>query len=174
MIIEKEARRNKLIDNGVLPAFLDAIDNISEFEDLEFIVKYPDSAYWYLVDIYPNYEILKGYDVTPIYDGNNGDTFYVLLTNNDETRFVHFELENDEIYKDYGNNFMLMFIDFLISYYELADRTSITTLIGYGEKMGFPKSAQLFNALDTADSNDLRKTFELDKQWRIDNIQSFL
>lgn len=174
MIIQKEDRRKKLIENGVLPAFLDVIDDTSKFEDLKYIFKYPDSAYFYLPDIYPSYEILKGYDVTPICDGGNGDTFHMLLTRDDEVRFVHFELENDQIYNDYGNNFMLMFVDFLIEYYEFADQTSIETLIGYGIKMGFPKSTEIFNALEAADSNHLRKTFELDKQWRKDNVQNFL
>lgn len=174
MIIEKEKRRDKLLEYGVPATFLDAIDNTKEFDDLEFIVKYPDIVYWYLSDILPIYEILQGYDVTPIYEGGNGDTFYVLLSNANETRFVHFELENDEIYDDYGSNFMLMFVDFLIYYYESADETSIETLTGYGKKMGFPKSAELFKSLEEADRVDLRKTFELDKQWRRENVSRFL
>ncbi|WP_196157620.1 hypothetical protein [Reinekea sp. G2M2-21] len=174
MIIQKDKRREKLIEYGVIPAFLDAIDNTGEYQDLEFIVKYPDGAYWYLEDIYPSYSIFKGYDVTPIYEGGNGDTFYVLLSNNEEARFVHFELENDEIYNDYGSDFWLMFVDFLIGYYEFADESSIDALTESGLKMGFPKSADLFSSLESADKNGLRNTFDLDKKWREENVHKFL
>lgn len=174
MIIERENRREKLLEYGVPSEFLDAIDNIDQFIDLEFIVKYPDSAYFYLIDILPTYKIFNGYDVTPIYEGGNGDTFYVLLSNSLEARFVHFELENDEIYSDYGSSFMLMFADFLINYYEFSDETNIETLIEYGNKMGFPRSGQLFKLLKEADSNGLRNTSQSDKKWREANIYSFL
>jgi len=174
MIIERDKRRKKLIEHGVISAFLDTIDNIGEYQDLEFIVKYPDSAYWYLTDIYPSYSIFNGYDVTPIYEGGNGDTFYVLLSNKDETRFVHFELENDEIYNDYGSDFRFMFVDFLIGYYEFADEPSVDGLAESGLKMGFPKSADLFRSLESADKNGLRNTFDLDKKWREENVQKFL
>ena len=163
-----------LLKYGVPSTFLDAVDNTKKFDDLEFIVKYPDSVYCYLSDILPTYQILKGYDVTPIYEGGNGDTFYVLLSNANEARFVHFELENDEIYDDYGSDFMLMFVDFLIYYYEFADETGIETFVEYGKKMGFPKSEELFKSLEEADSKGLRKTFELDKKWRKENVPSFL
>lgn len=174
MIIEKEKRRGMLLGYGVPSTFLDALDNTKAFDGLEFVVKYPVSAYWRLPDILPTCKVLKGYDVTPICESANGDIFYLLLSNANEARFVRFELENDEVVDDYGNNFMLMFVDFLIYYYEFSDETSIETLTGYGFKMGFYKSAELFKALEEADSQGLRKTFELDKKWRKEKVSSFL
>lgn len=163
-----------LSGNGVPIEFLSAIDNVSAFEDLEFIVKYPEGTYWYLKDIYPKYSCLSGYDVTPIYEGRNGDTFYVMLSKPGEVRFVHFELENDEIYDDYGNNFMLMLANFLISYYEFATEIDIEKLAEYGVKMGFKNSSQLFSALEKADKDRLRSTFELDKKWRNENLVKYV
>ena len=105
MITPKENRRQKLIAASVPEKFLDAIDNSSDFEDFEYLVCYPSSAYFYLPTIQNEYSILLDYEITPIFDGCNGDTFNVMLTKENEIRFIHFELENDEIYDDFGKKF---------------------------------------------------------------------
>ncbi len=174
MIIPKEARVRKLTSQGVLPEFLDALDNISKFEDLEFIVNGPDSAYWYLQDIYPKYECIKDYDVTPIYCGGNNDTFYVLLSRDDEIRFVYFGLEDDAIYTDFGSNFMYMLANFMIDYYEFADSVDLSVLGDLGAKLGFKKARELMSALQKADDKGLRKSFDIDKTWREENVPSFI
>ncbi|RJG35908.1 hypothetical protein [Motilimonas pumila] len=174
MIVEAEKRKGVLVDAGVPEEFLSAIDSPNGFEDLEFIAKAPDGFYFYLPSVFKNYEILKGYEVTPIYEGSNGDTYYVLLTRGQEVRFVHFELEQDAIYSDYGAKFRFMLADFLIDYYEFATEVSIGQLSDYGVKLGFERSKALFEALEHADENGMRKTFELDKKWRKENLPQFV
>ncbi|MBD3657599.1 hypothetical protein [Marinobacter sp.] len=174
MIVEAEKRKEVLVAAGVPEEFLSAIDSPNSFEDLEFIAKAPDGFYFYLPPVFKNYKILKGYDVTPIYEGSNGDTYYVLLTRDQEVRFVHFELEQDAIYSDYGNKFQFMLADFLIDYYEFATEVSIAQLSDYGVKLGFENSKALFEALEHADENGMRKTFELDENWRKENLPQFV
>jgi hypothetical protein len=81
------------------------------------MIKFPEGAYFYLKSIESTYSILRGYEITPIYEGANGDTFWVLLSNANESRFVHFELEQDEIYDDYGNDFMLLLANCVIDFF---------------------------------------------------------
>lgn len=166
MIIEAEKRRDILVSAGVPEQFLSAIEYPERFEDLKFMAKAPDGFYFYMPSVLDNYKILSGYDVTPIYEGSNGDTYYVLLTRDEEIRFIHFELEQDSIYEDYGSSFQLMLADFLIDYYEFATEVSIEQLSDYGVKLGFKNAKRLFEALEEADQNGIRKTFELDKKWR--------
>lgn len=174
MIIPQEVRVSKLISQGVPVEFLEALDDTSKFEDLEFIVNGPDSAYWYLQDIYPKYECIQDYDVTPIYCGSNNDTFYVLLSRDDEIRFVYFGLEDDAIYTDFGSNFMFMLANFMIEYYEFADSVGLSVLGEIGVKLGLKKAPGLMSALQEADDKGLRKSFELDKAWREENVPSFI
>ena len=170
MIIEPENRRAKLESVGVPAAFLDAIDSPEQFKGLEFIAQKPEGTYFYLPDIYEDYDCLQGYDITPIYEGSNGDTFHVHFSNEHESKFVHFELEQDEIYDDFGSNFMYMLADLLIEYFEFDPDLGTEAFILYGEAMGFPNASQLFNALAQAD----RHTFELDAQWRREHLPEII
>lgn len=166
MIVENEQRKEVLINARVSEKFLSAIESPGKFQDLEFMARAPDGFYFYLPPVFENYKILSGYDVTPIYEGSNGDTYYVLLANDKEIRFVHFELEQDAIYTDFGDSFQLMLVDFLINYYEFATEVSIEELSEYGVQLGFDKSKHLFEALERADDDGKRKTFESDIMWR--------
>lgn len=174
MITNIDKRRETLIAAGVPEKLLSAINEPSEFQDLEFVAKNPEGFYFYLDSVWQDYEILSGYQVTPIYEGCNSDSYYVLLSNQHEKRFVHFELEQDEIYDDYGANLGLMFANFLIDYYKFADEVEIEQLIDYGHKMGFKESEKLFRQLESADNNQLRATFESDKEWRENNLPEII
>lgn len=174
MVVGSENRKKVLLAAGVNEGFLSAIENPDDFDDLEYVAKFPEGFYFYLAPVYENYEILRGYDVTPIYEGGNGDTYYVLLSREKEIRFVHFGLEQDAIYKDYGDKFQNMLVDFLIYYYEFATELNVECLARLGKKMGFENSAGLFKALEYADENGLRKTSELDKKWRKDYLVQYI
>jgi len=174
MIIEDKQRDKKLISNGVPKEFLDAIEDTESFKDLKYIVQGPENAYFYLEEIYPRYNSLRNYDVTPIYCGGNNDTFYVLLTNSEEKRFVYLSLEEDAIYEDFGSDFSYMLANLLIDYYEFADNVEINTLGEYGMKMGFKNAQAFLQALEDADANGLRSSFETDEAWRRENISRFL
>jgi hypothetical protein len=173
MITPREHRRQKLQSHGVPVAFLDAIDKPPS-EDLEFILRFPDGAYFYLKTIESVYSILRGYDITPIYDGGNGDTYWVLLSNSTESRFVHFELEHDEIYDDYGDNFMLLLADFVIQFYEFADELDNSDIVNVARKIGFVRAEEFISALALADKQGLRNTFDSDAEWRRNSISRFV
>ena len=154
MITPNEKREQKLLEHGVPIGFLQALEKIDNFPELEFIINNQDSAYYYLDDIYEKYDSINNYDITPIFCGNNNDTFYVLLTNESTIRFVFFELEQDEIYTDYGSNFMPMLVDLLVMYYEFAEDLKIEELKNIGTKMGLKSSNELFNDLENDDWNN--------------------
>lgn len=166
MITHIDKREEKLVAAGVPKALLAAIDKPSEFRNLEFVAKKPDGFYFCPESIWQDYEILSGFEVTPIYEGCNSDIYYVLLSKKHENRFVCFGLEQDEIYDDYGSNFSLMFASFLIDYYQFSDEVTLEELIDYGLRMGFTQSEKLFKELENADNNQFLTTFEEDKKWR--------
>jgi len=173
MITLEVDRRIKLKSHGVPTKFLDAIDSASSHKIFESVLKYPESGYSYLNTI-KTYKIFQGYDVTPIYDGINEDTFWMLLSNSTEAKFVHFELEQDEIYNDYGDNFMWMLADLIVHLYESKDELSIVELIELSEELGFPNSELFLRALEKADEDGLRKTFKLDGSWRKEHIPKYI
>ena len=173
MITSIENRREMLESHGVPVAFLDAIET-PPAEDLEYILKFPDAAYFYLKTVETTYSILRGYDITPIFDGGNGDTYWVLLTNSTDTRFVHFELEQDEIYNDYGNDFLSLLADVVIKFYEFADELDDSEIINVAQALGFPNAEPLVSALTLADEQGSRCTFESDAEWRRTNIPSII
>lgn len=72
ILIPKEDRINRLLENGIPKGFL---EKIGEIKELEFSVEKPEGAYYYIPTI-ANYEIIKGCEITPIYDC--GESFYVL------------------------------------------------------------------------------------------------
>ena len=174
MITQKEDRYDKLISYGVPKEFLDGINSSKQDEELEYLLVAPDGSYFYLKDICNQYSILKGYEITPIYEGANGDTFWVLLSNEEEYKFVHFELEQDEIYDDYGKNFNHLLADFIIKFYDSAVDLELEEIIKRSAKLGFVNANKFLHALQEADKNGLRKTFETDDQWRAENIKLYI
>ncbi len=165
MITPPEKRISALVDAGVPLSFLEAFANPDALGDLRFMLRAPDSAYFHLPQILNTRDILADFEVTPIVDGSNGDTFYVLLSRGGVRRFVHFELEADEIYGDFGEDFRLMLADLLIGIYEFSEQ-DLQSLIGVGRLLGFERSEDLFNALHEADQRGARNTFESDNAWR--------
>lgn len=169
MITPKEDRREKLLSHGVPVAFLDSIDSPPS-EDLKFILRFPDAAYFYLPTIETTYSMFRGYDITPIFDGSNTDTFRVLLSSSSESRFIHFGLEHDEIYDDYGNDFMLVLADTVIQFYEFANELSEAEIAEVAQSIGFSRADELVFALASADRQGLRNTFDSDAEWRRSNL----
>ena len=111
------------------------------------------------------HECLSGWEVTPVCDGSNGEVFHVLLSTPDESKFVRFELENDEIYDDYGSDFQALLADLLIDLYEFSE-LPVDELVDVGERLGFVRPAALFRALVDASARHLRSTFQTDRLWR--------
>lgn len=157
MITPEEDRRQRLISANVPAQLLDAINVSSECEDLEFIICYPKSAYHYLSNIQDQYAILLGYEITPIFDGCNGDTCSVMLT------------KGSEILDDFGSNFEVMFANLVIEYYEFSELT-LDELIKNSKKLGFDQANILLEALSLADVKRERETFDNDRKWRNENL----
>ncbi len=155
MIINSEERREKLLEKGVPKGFLDALDEPSKYPSFEFIAKYPEGFYFYGPSIASKYDCLKGYDILPICEGCNSDIYYICLISGSSFRVVHFELENDQIYDDYGQNFGALICDFLIQYYELADDLPVEVLAEVGVKLGFKEATLLFDALEQLEGAEL-------------------
>lgn len=170
MIISKEERRKSLIDAGVPKPFLDALKNIDKYDHLRFMIREPDSFYFYIDTIYESYKSIKDFNITPVFEGDNGDVFYVYLFNEQEQKFAHFELENDELYSDYGGNFSLMLANLLIDLYEMAEELSIEELSKIGQEIGAPFAGELFKELENADEENLRSSFKSDDNWRKKNL----
>ena len=165
MITPRNLRHETLVLAGVPAAFLNALDHLAEYGDLQFIASKPDAAYFYLPQISDVYSTLQGQTITPIFDGTNGNTFYVHLSGKSGNRFVFFELENDEIYQDFGADFQFMLAHLLIEFYEFSE-SATDDLVGVGQALGFRQARSLFEALEQADEIRARKTFELDSAWR--------
>lgn len=174
MIISKEDRKEMLLKVGVPRVFLDTLDNIQNERELRFMIKQPDDFYFYIISIYQNYQCIKDYNIVPVFEGDNGDEFYVYLFNDKEQKFAHFELENDELYSDHGTSFDLMLANLLIDLYEFAEDLSISELVKKGEMIGAKFSKQLFEQLVVAEENNLRSSFELDKKWRKNNLKEIV
>ena len=121
MLIPEEERREALLRAGVPETFLDAIDNLEEYGALQYLILEPEAAYDYLPTIEDEYEILDGYDIVPICDGPNGDSFYVLLLGSEGFRFVYFELEADEIYHDFKDSFQRLLAHLVIDWVEFTE-----------------------------------------------------
>ena len=128
----------------------------------------------YLPDIENDYSILNGFDITPIFDGSNGDTFWVLLSNENESKFVHFELEADEIYDDYGSSFNKLLANLVIDLYENMDDLESEELVGKVKSLGFEKAKDFIESIRSADEKELRMTTEDDEKWRKENIPMFI
>ncbi|SFB81654.1 hypothetical protein SAMN04489722_1011 [Algibacter lectus] len=162
-LIPIEERESKLLKFGAPKLF---IDNIGKIPELEFTVEYVTNAYSYIPDI-SYYEILKGFNVIPIYD--EGESFYVFLYNDKVKKIIHFELENDEIYNSYGQNWNHLLLDIMINCFDLYLEDEITQkeYIEIGNKIGFEQTAELFK-LRNLPKEELNKKFENNDEWEME------
>ncbi|WP_316828917.1 hypothetical protein [Pedobacter miscanthi] len=160
-IICKEDREIQLLNLGMPLAFLKSIGNTLE---LKSRVEDVDGAYFYLPGII-NYEILKDKYVVPIY--SSGESFYMILYDEKTQNIIHFELENDQVYEDYSNNWELLLMDIMIVYFDdhIDDELSIEDFISLGNKIGFEKSKDLFQFRNIPIEDYYIKS-EKAKEWR--------
>ncbi|MDM1067120.1 hypothetical protein HXZ88_16060 [Myroides odoratimimus] len=96
-------------------------------------------------------------------------SFTVLLQENDDERIVYFELECDEIYRDYGTNVELLLMDIMIEYYDdtVEDGVSLEDFIQVGNKIGFAKSEELYR-LRNLSVEEYNEKYEDVDGWRIE------
>ncbi|WP_106793888.1 hypothetical protein [Aquimarina sp. Aq78] len=143
-LIPIEERESELIRFG---ANKDFVDNIGKIDELKYRIENVDGAYFYFPTI-SNYKILNGLNIIPIYD--EGESFRVFGYNDSIQKIFHFELENDEVYDDYGTNWNLLFLDIMFEYFndDIEDELDITKFKEVGGKLGFEKSEILYKLLD--------------------------
>ena len=84
-------------------------------------------------------------------------------------KIIHFELENDEVYIDYGLNWQLLLMDILINFFELKveDGLNSATFCAVGDHVGFERSLQLFDLLNIP-VHEYNQKFEHMEAWRIE------
>jgi hypothetical protein len=82
-------------------------------------------------------------------------------------KIFHFELENDEIYMDYGINWTLLLFDIMFQYFvdDIEEKLSIETFKKVGDKLGFDKSESLYKLLYIPLDEHNEKYKEVDK-WK--------
>ncbi|MNK47924.1 hypothetical protein D3C87_667480 [compost metagenome] len=162
-IIAKEERIKELLNFGLSKVFLENIGNIPE---LKYRIENVDGAYFYLPTIL-NYKILHGKRIVPIFDC--GESFTVLLIDSEIEQIIEFELENDQVYKDYGNSVDLMLMDIMIDYFDdhFDDEIDLEKYISIGSRIGFDKSADLFH-LRNLPIHDYNSKSENIENWRIE------
>ncbi|KFE97625.1 hypothetical protein [Chryseobacterium luteum] len=162
-IIPKENRIKELLNFGLPKIF---IENIGNLEELKYRVEDVDNAYFYLPTIL-DYEILNGKRIVPIF--SCGESFMVLILDNETEKIIYFELENDQVYKDYGRNIDLMLMDIMINYFDdhIDDEIVLGKYISIGERIGFEKSKELFQ-LRNLSIDDYNSKAENIENWRIE------
>ncbi len=162
-LIPIEERQSKLIEFGAPKPF---IENIGKIPELEFSVENVEGAYFYFPTI-TNYKILSGLNIIPIYD--SGESFYVFGYNELTQKIFHFELENDEIYNEYGTNWNLLLLEIMINLFDQYIDTDIdkNRFIEIGKKIGFAKSSQLFD-LKNIPIDEYNEKFQNNQQWEIE------
>ncbi|PYF74847.1 hypothetical protein [Pedobacter nutrimenti] len=162
-LISKENRGSELLAFGFPKNFVENIGNIPE---LASRVGNTDGAYFYLPTI-SNYKILENQTIVPIYD--RGESFYVLASDHESKKIIHFELENDRIYTDYQQNWKLLLMDIMIEYFDskIDDELSIEKFLYVGDKIGFEAAEKLFE-LRNLPIEEYNWKLEQEKQWRIE------
>jgi hypothetical protein len=162
-LVSPDKRISELRKFGIPEKFLGSIGNIKQ---LEFSVEKPDSAYYYLPKV-SHYRILKDLQIVPIYDC--GHLFYVLAYDDNEGRIIKFELEQDQIYRDYRMNWNLLLLDIMINYFDIAIERSLTVdqFQDVGEQVGFSMSKQLYNLLNLPEDELVLKISDTEK-WRME------
>ncbi|MFD2593635.1 hypothetical protein ACFSTE_22545 [Aquimarina hainanensis] len=160
-LIPIDKRESKLLEFGAPKSF---IENIGKISELKFRVEKVDGAYFYFPTI-TNYEILSGLNIIPIYD--EGESFRVFGYNETIQKIFHFELENDEIYTDYGTNWNLLLLDIMFQYFndDIENGLDIVKFKTVGEKLGFDKSETLYKLLNIPVEEYNEKYNEIDS-WR--------
>ncbi|QWX83602.1 hypothetical protein H0I23_14255 [Cellulophaga sp. HaHaR_3_176] len=158
----REERNERLISFGISNQFL---SNIGKIDELEFLIEDPKGAYFYFPTM--DYKIFSGFEVTPIFD--SGETFYALFEDNNLSKIVKFELENDKIYFDYGQNWKLLLLSIMINLFDqyLENEISKNRFIEIGNKIGFEKSSELFDLRDLP-VEELNKKFEDNEKWELE------
>jgi len=162
-LISKENRKELLIKFGAPELF---IENIGKIEELQFRLEEVDGAYFYFPTI-SNYEILQGFNVIPIYD--EGERFRAFVYNDSTEKIIYFELEQDEIYVDYGRNWELLLMDIMIEYFgdSIEKEPEIGQFRKVGDKIGFNKADKLFRLLNIPVEEYNIKLEDM-KSWRIE------
>src|SRR5690606_31636458 len=132
-LVAKENRVTELLKFGAPKSF---IENIGKANELEFIIEKVDRAYEYLPQI-SNYSILKNLNLIPIFCRDY--SFYVFAYNEQTEKIIDFNLENDEIYNDYGNNWDLLLMDIMTQYFddEIEKGLDVEKFKSVAEKIGF-------------------------------------
>jgi hypothetical protein len=170
MLTPVEKRTERLKAAGVFSEFLYAQDHPVEFQDLQDDLVFPDSAYFYLPQIYEASPYLVGWNITPVFDNSNGDIYYVHMEKDGIEKFACIYLEGQELGQDFGPDFRYLLMDFLIDLYEFYFDSPIADLARIGERLGFTNTNQLLNALVAAEEKGLRRSFEDDRAWREINL----
>lgn len=173
MITDQSDRTETLVGAGVPSRFLTALETLEVFDELRYIIKMPKSAYFYLPQIQETHAYLRGKKITPIYDGSNGDTYYVLLQDDDRRRFCRIHLECEEPVEDFGSDFRYMLTDLIIKLYEFS-QSAVDELASVGVRLGLKEAPTLLAGLERADREGLRKTFDADRKWRESQLASIL
>ena len=160
-LVSQDKRPSKLLEQGIPLKFLESIGRVKE---LKFQVEPPEGAYHYFPSI-SNYEILKDCKVTPIFD--QGESFWAVANTDDQARIIHFELEKDEVYQDFGLNWNLLLLEIMIDYYDFAiiDEITLEEFESVGNQIGFEQSRELFH-LRNLSVEDYNSKFKDDKKWR--------
>ncbi len=160
-LIPIEQRESELIKFGANKIF---IKNIGKIDEIKYRVENVDGAYFYFPTI-ANYEILSGLNIIPIYD--EGETFRVFGYNESIQKIFHFELENDQIYTDYGTNWNLLLFDIMFQYFEddIDEKLDLETFKKVGKELGFDKSESLYKMVDIPLDEYNEKYKELEK-WK--------
>lgn len=160
-IVSKENRLSELLNLGFPKEF---IENIGKIPELAYRVQDPEGAYYYLPTIL-NYTILNGKNIVPIY--GSGESFCVLIYDNESKNIIWFELECDQIYRDYGDNWELLLMDIMIQYFDdtIDNEIGIEKFKSVADKIGFRKSEALFELRDLP-IDDYNSRYEDMDQWR--------
>ncbi|MDN5477842.1 MAG: hypothetical protein L0G39_12975 [Chryseobacterium sp.] len=162
-IIPKGNRVKELLNFGIPEVF---VGNIGSIPELKYRIEDVEGAYFYLPTIL-NYKILNGKRIVPIFDC--GESFTVLITDNEGEKIIEFELENDQVYKDYGTNVDLMLMDIMIDYYDdhIDDGIDLEKYVSVGSRIGFNKSEDLFHLRNLPIDDYNSKSEDMDN-WRIE------
>lgn len=173
MITPRHERLALLLAAGVPDAFLRTLHTLAEYGNLEHVLRPPEAAYFYLPSAYDTQESLIGWRVTPICEGSNGDVFYLLLTRPGLQRFVHIERDHDEVDSDFGAEFAPLLAHLVIDLHAFSGLPR-DALVALCQRLGFPLAASLFEALEQADAQGLRRSAEDDSAWRAACLPRFL
>lgn len=116
-------------------------------EAFRHLVEPPQTAYSYLAGM-AHYKILSGKTVVPLF--GNGTYLHALVTDKNSSNILCFEVENDEVYRDFGLNWQLLMFNILFDYFELHADEGLTRdqFIERGTELGFHFPSGLFELID--------------------------